>query len=302
MGGIAFVFSGQGDQFPGMGKQIAEQFPAAAAFMEFCDRLRPGTSRQCFAGTEEELRQTENTQPCLYAVEMAAAEALASLGIRPDAAAGFSLGETAACVSAGAMDPENSFRLICERGRLMQKASDACGTFMAAVLKLDEEELGKICADIQDVYPVNFNCPGQITVSGRKDRLAPLSEAVRAAGGRVMPLKVSGAFHSPFMNTAAEEFRKELDRISFSKPVIPVYSNVTAEPYENDFPELLGKQICSPVRWEQLIRNMIAAGISTFIEIGPGKTLCGLIRKTDRSVRTLAVCDMEELVKEVHAC
>ena len=302
MGGIAFVFSGQGDQFPGMGKELAERCPAAAEVMEFCDRLRPGTSQQCYAGTEEELKRTENTQPCLYAVEMAAAAALTSMGIRPEAAAGFSLGEVAACVFAGALDPENGFRLICERGRLMQEASDAQDTFMAAVLKLEEEALGKICADLAEVYPVNYNCPGQIVVSGRSDQLPILSEAVRAAGGRVLPLKVSGAFHSPFMEKAADSFYGELQKTPFMRPQVPVYSNVTAQLYGSDFAGLLSRQICSPVRWEQLVRNMIGTGIDTFIEIGPGKTLSGLIRKIDRSVRTLAVCDMDEIVEGVRAC
>lgn len=302
MGGVAFVFSGQGDQFPGMGKELAERYPAAAEVMKFCDSLRPGTSEQCFSGTEEELKKTVNTQPCLYAVEMAAAAALTSLGIRPEAAAGFSLGEVTACVYAGAMDAESGFRLICERGRLMQEASEAHDTFMAAVLKLDEEKVTEVCGSLEEVYPVNYNCPGQIVVSGCSDQRSALSEAVREAGGRMLPLKVSGAFHSPFMEKAAENFHEELQKVPFMRPEIPVYSDVTAHLYGSDFAGLLGRQICSPVRWEQLVRNMIGTGIDTFIEIGPGKTLSGLIRKTDPSVRTLAVCDMEEIVKEVHAC
>ena len=301
MGEIAFVFSGQGDQFPGMGKEIAERYPAAAEVMEFCDSMRPGTSEQCFSGTEEELKQTVNTQPCLYAVEMAAAAALTSLGIRPAAAAGFSLGEVTACVYAGAMDRESGFRLICGRGRLMQEASDAQDTFMAAVLKLDEDMIGKICGRLDEVYPVNYNCPGQIVVSGRSDQLPLLSEAVRAAGGRVMPLKVSGAFHSPFMEKATDAFYGELQKVPFKRPVIPVYSNVTAQLYGSDFAGLLSRQICSPVRWEQLIRNMIGTGIDTFIEIGPGRTLTGLIRKIDRSVRTFAVCSISEIEEAVQA-
>lgn len=294
MGGIAFVFSGQGDQFPGMGKKIADRYPAAAEMMKKCDRIRPGTAEQCFSGTEEELKRTENTQPCLFAVEMAAAEALKSMQIRPEAVAGFSLGEVSACVCAGALDTETGFRLICARGRLMQEASNAQDTFMAAVLKLEEEPVRDICGELHDVYPVNFNCPGQIVVSGRADQLPALSDAVRKAGGRVLPLKVSGAFHSPFMQTAAASFREELQGLAFREPVMPVYSNVTAQPYETDFRDLLARQICSPVRWEPLIRNMIASGISTFIEIGPGRTLTGLIRKIDRSVQVLAVCDMAE--------
>ena len=298
MGRLAFVFSGQGDQFPGMGKNFYDASEAARAVFDTCDAIRPGTSETCFSGTAEALKQTAVTQPCLYAMELAAANALKAEGAAPEAVAGFSLGEVAAAAFAGLYDLETGFRLVSKRGALMQRESEKFDTSMAAVLKLSEAQIRALCGRYTDLYPVNFNCPGQITVSGLKDQMSAFLADVKEAGGRGVPLKVSGAFHSPFMAEAAGAFRKELDAVELNEPRIPLYSDLTAEPYSEDARELLSKQICSPVRWEILIRNLIAEGFDTFVEIGPGKTLVNLIRKTDPSVRALTA---GEYLEELHA-
>lgn len=295
MGRVAFVFSGQGDQHPGMGRDLYNQYPAAAEMFRLCDAVRPGTSKQCFEGTAEELKETKNTQPCLFAVELAAVKVLLENGIIPDAVAGFSLGEVVAATVAGCFDEETGFRLVCKRGELMQDAAEKYDTAMAAVVKLSAEQVNAICGRYSDIYPVNFNCPGNITVSGLAEQMAAFSADVKAAGGRALPLKVKGAFHSPFMQEASLAFAEELTNADIRKNTIPLYSNETAEPYEENAAELLSKQIASPVQWEKIIRNMIGFGIDTFVEIGPGKTLTNMIKKIDASVKA---CTFQEYLEE----
>ena len=294
MGGVAFVFSGQGDQFPGMGQELFERYPEARQVFEQCDALRPGTSRQCFSGTAEELKETVNTQPCLFAMELAAYQVLLRKGIRPDAVAGFSLGEVAAATAAGCFDLTTGFRLVCKRGALMQAEAEKFDTAMAAVVKLSAGETARLCEHYDGLYPVNFNCPGQTTVSGLASQMAAFSAEVKVAGGRAIPLKVKGAFHSPFMAEAARAFALELEQTDRKPGEIPLYSNVTAAPYDGDPASLLAKQIESPVRWETLIRNMIASGIDTFVEMGPGRTLTNLIHKIDAGVQAYTVTDYLE--------
>lgn len=301
MGGIAFVFSGQGDQHPGMGRALCAQHEIAAERFRLFDALRPGTSVQCFTGTPEELQETVNAQPCLFAMELAAAAVLQERGIRPDAVAGFSLGEMAAAALAGVFDAKEGFLLVCKRGERMQAESEKHVTGMVAVLRLTPEQVIELCARHDNLYPVNFNCPGQIAVSGLASELPAFSEEVRALGGRTLPLKVRGAFHSPFMRAAAEAFARDLATVALGNPKHPLYSNVTARPY-GDPATLLSEQIASPVRWEQLTRNMIASGIDTFVEIGPGKTLCNMIQKTNPAVRTFCVSELDALLSEVTPC
>ena len=296
MGKIAFVFSGQGDQFPGMGKELADKYPSAKAVFDMCDGIRPGTSEQCFNGTEEELKETKNTQPCLFAMELAAANVLFDKGVRPEALAGFSLGEVTAATAAGIFDNETGFRLVCKRGELMQTEAEKFDTSMAAVVKLTPEQIQDVCAKYSDVYPVNFNCPGQITVSGLASQMKDFSADVKAAGGRALPLKLKGAFHSPFMNAASEAFRVELENAKINKGNITLYSDLTSMPYTDDVAEILSKQICSPVLWEKIVRNMIADGFDTFIEIGPGRTLTNMIKKISADVKAQTV---EEYLSEV---
>lgn len=305
MGKIAFVFSGQGDQYSGMGKALCERYPAAAEVFAVCDRLRPGTSAQCFSGSEEELKETGNTQPCLFAYELAASGVLTANGIQADFAAGFSLGEVAALTYAGAVDFETGFSLVCRRGELMQQAALEHPASMAAVVKLPADEVQRLCAGFEQVYPVNFNSPGQVSVAGEESAMAEFCAAVRQAGGRALPLKVKGGFHSPFMKEAAERFGGELRQVSFSVPRTPLYSDVTALPYAGDPAKLLAKQICSPVLWESLVRNLAEAGADIFVEIGPGKTLCGLIARILPGARVLSAAELEQsetLINEVKSC
>ena len=296
MGKIAFLFSGQGDQYPGMGKDLFETSPAAVRAFRLCEAIRPGTLAQCFSGTPEALRQTEVTQPCLFAMELAALEVLGERGVVPNAVAGFSLGEMTAAVAAGVFDAQTGFRLVCRRGQLMQREAEKFDTAMAAVVKLPAETVNALCADFPGLYPVNFNCPGNITVSGLASQMAPFSAAVKAAGGRALPLKVKGAFHSPFMQEAAEAFGEDLAKAGRHQPVIPLYSNVTAQPYAGDPAELLARQITSPVRWEELIRALLAEGVDTFLELGPGRTLTNMLKKIDGTVKAVTVTEyLEEL-------
>lgn len=300
MGKIAFVFSGQGAQAPGMGKQLYDCSAAAKAVFDLCDGIRPGTSGQCFSGTKEELTVTSNTQPDMFAVEVAAARALVEAGITPDALAGFSLGEISALAFSGAVSLEDGFRLVCRRGELMQAASEAVDSAMVAVVKLTPARVEELAAQFDQVYPVNYNSPAQTVCAGLSASMEGFKAAVKAAGGRALPLKVSGGFHSPFMASAAKGLREVLEGMEFGAPFCPLYSNVTALPYEEgQFQDLLSRQVENPVRWQTIVEHMIADGVDTFIEVGPGKTLAGLIGKIDPTVRALNVEDAESLRKTI---
>ncbi len=206
MGKIAFVFPGQGAQYVGMGQSLFAHSKAAKAVFDVAECLRPGTLSLCFEGPEDALAETRNTQPCLFACELAAAAALTDAGISPDMVAGFSLGEVAALTFSGAVSLEDGFTLVTKRGALMQEDAERADSAMAAVLKLEPAEIEALCAQFTQVYPVNYNCPGQITVACSREELAPFSAAVKAAGGRALPLKVRGGFHSVFVEVAASKF------------------------------------------------------------------------------------------------
>lgn len=304
MGKIAFVFPGQGAQHAGMGQELTQKSTAAAEIFRQAEAVRPGTSAQCFTGSEEELKDTAVTQPCLFTVELAAAAALAEAGIRPQMAAGFSLGELAALTCAGSMSFAQGLALVCQRGVLMQQAALARPAFMAAVVKLSDEAVREVCAAFQEVYPVNYNCPGQITVAGAMEEKQAFTAAVKAAGGRALPLKVQSGFHSPFMNEASRQFGQALEGYTFAAPKIGVYANLTGEVYPADIAGTLARQICSPVLWEKSVRRMAADGADTFIELGPGTTLGGMIRRFVPEARVFSAADaktLEETIREVKA-
>ncbi len=301
MGKIAFVFSGQGSQYTGMGRELCEISPAARAVFDTAEELRPGISALCFEGSKEELSLTVNTQPCMFLVDLAAAEALRERGVSADCAAGFSLGEIPAIVFAGMLPVRDGFRLVRLRGEYMNDAAEETGSGMVVCVKLPNEAVESIAEKYDKMYPVNYNCPGQLVVAGDNDELAAFSVDVKAAGGRAIPLAVSGGFHSPFMNRAAERLYADMTAMSFAEPTIPVYSNYTADVYFGNAAELLREQIRNPVQWQKIVEKMIAAGVDTFIEVGPGKTLSGLIAKIDSSVRVLNVENKETLEAAVAA-
>lgn len=305
MGKIAFVFPGQGAQVPGMGLSAFENSKAAKEIFEKADAIRPGTSKQCFEGTVEELKITANTQSCLYVTELALAAVLKEQGLKADVCAGFSLGELSALCYSGALDFESGLKLVMKRGELMQQDAEKADTFMAAVVRLPEEKLMEIVAGFDNVYAVNFNGAGQITVAGAAEHQEAFSEAVKAAGGRAMPLKVSGAFHSPYMTEAAAAFEGVVDDQTFCTPEVTVYSDTTGKPYESDIASTLKLQITNPVHWEQIVLDMIANGVDTFIEVGPGKTLTGLIKRMNDTVtpyRMSEYDDIEAIKQGVQTC
>lgn len=301
MGKIAFVFAGQGSQYSGMGQSLCNASPRAKEVFDIADKLRPGTSQQCFGAAIEELSQTLNTQPCLFCVDLAAAAALSEKGIKADMAAGFSLGEIPALAFCNVLSTEEAFKLVCRRAELMQDAAQAKPGAMAAVLKLSFEDVEELCKGFSKVYPVNYNCPGQLVVAGDKEELGEFCQAVSAKKGRAKMLNVSGAFHSPFMEPAAKGLAEALKECRLMPPSIPLYANTTAEPYGDNAAQLLEKQLMSPVRWQQSIEAMVRDGADTFIELGAGKTLCGLISKICPQAKIFNVQDAESLEATISA-
>lgn len=291
---IAFVFPGQGAQKVGMGKALADQFPMCReTFAEADDALGESLSRLCFEGPEDRLVLTENTQPAVLAVSVAAARLAASLGVRASFAAGHSLGEYSAHVAAGTLSFADALRTVRRRGQFMQEAVPVGEGAMAAVLGLEDEPLAAVCAAAEAelpgrvVAPANLNAPGQIVIAGHADAVARAGELAKNAGAkRVMALAVSAPFHCALMKPAEDRLAPLLRALPTEAPQMPVVANVDAQPRTTaaDSIEALIRQVSSPVRWEDVVKRLIADGAQTFVELGPGTVLGGLIKKIDRTV------------------
>ncbi len=299
---IAFIFSGQGAQHAGMGKEFYDCDEVIRELYKSADEYRPGTLDIMFSGSEEELKVTENTQPGLYLADIAAALYLIKRGVSPSLLAGFSLGEIPALSISGAFSPIEGFKIVCDRGRYMGICAKKKPASMAAVVKLTSDKVEQLCEKYDDLYPVNYNCQTQTVVAGDLQQITLLAGDVKTAGGRVIPLKVGGGFHSPYMTEAAGLFKTALDKYDIKKPSMKVYSNFTGELYGDDVKELMHSQIDHPVRWEKIIRSMADSGVKTFIETGVGNVLTKLIAKIAPECRAYS-CETprqaDEIIKEV---
>lgn len=297
---IAFVFSGQGAQYPGMFKDLYEESTEARGIMDEADKaLKRKISKLCFEGTQQELNLTHNTQPCVLAADLAAGLTLIGNGIQPDAVAGFSLGEYAALTIAGVLEEKDVFPLIQARADFMQEAVPVNAGAMAAVMGKTGAQVEDLCSEIKDDYVIaaNYNSPVQTVVSGTAQGVQKLLHLAQEKEIRAIPLAVSAPFHCRLMKPAAKQLKSYLAQITVKSPKVPVYMNYTAKPLvsQTEVKELLCNQACNPVLWEQTIKNMTADGIDTFIECGPGKTLCGLIKKTVKDVNVYRVENVKTL-------
>ena len=310
MKGVGFLFPGQGSQSPGMGRALFDAYPESRAVFEEADEvLGERLSRLCFEGPEEELRLTRNTQPALLTVSVAALSALTARGASFDFLAGHSLGEYSALVAAGALDFADAVRLTRARGDAMQRAVPAGEGAMAAVLGLSAEVVVEVCARFDGgaegsggpggvVEAANFNGAGQVVIGGHREAVAAAGEALSAAGARrVVPLPVSAPFHTRLMAPAAAELAPRLEETPFADLAAPLWTNADARPIRTgaEARDALRRQIASPVRWEETLRGMEAAGAGSFVEVGAGRVLAGLARKVVRGARTASVGDADSL-------
>jgi [acyl-carrier-protein] S-malonyltransferase len=306
MSKLAFIFPGQGSQHAGMGRDLADNFPAARAVFNEVDRaLGFGLSEICFNGPEEELQLTANTQPAILAASIAAHRALGETGLRPDLVAGHSLGEYSALVAAGALSLTDAARLVRKRGQLMQEAVPVGVGAMAAILGIDAETVSAACAAAakgQVCAPANFNSPAQIVIAGHKEAVERAVEECKARGAkRAIMLKVSAPFHSALMAPAQEKMMGPLSAASFNELLFPIVNNVDAAIVSDgeEARDALIRQISSPVRWTESVMKMFEQGVDAFVEVGPGKVLAGLVKaiakESGKEVRLFNVEDQESL-------
>ena len=289
--GSAFVFPGQGSQSVGMGKELAEKhLERANAVLGF------DLKKLVLEGPEEELKKTELQQPAIFAVSAAAYDLLATRYPLPvTCVAGHSLGEYSALYAAGVISFEDGVKTVNLRGKFMQEAVPAGAGAMAALLGGDRETIANICKEVGNVWPANFNSPGQVVISGTKEAVEQAGIKLKAAGvKKIIPLSVSAPFHCPLMRPAADKLAAQLDKITFHDAKVPVYANVTAKPVTSaaEIKQLLVKQVTGSVLWEDSIKNMVADGVTSFIEVGPGKVLAGLIKKIDPAVEVKSFTEL----------
>ena len=290
----AYVFPGQGSQFPGMGKDLYENNSEAKAMFDKANEILGfDIADIMFNGTEEDLKQTKVTQPAVFLYSVALAKSMGE-EFKPDMTAGHSLGEFSALVAAGALSFEEGLKLVAARASAMQKACEMTPSTMAAVLKLSDEKVEEICAEVKDgiVVAANYNCPGQVVISGEEVAIdAACQKLLEAGAKRALKLKVGGAFHSPLMEPAREELAAAIEKAEFKTPKCPIYQNVTAQAETNPdiIKENLVAQLTAPVRWTQSVMNMINDGATSFTEVGPGNVLQGLVSKINNTVEVNGV-------------
>lgn len=292
----AFVFPGQGAQYPGMGKDLYENSAEAKALFEKAnDILGFDITKIMFEGEVEDLKQTKVTQPAIFLHSVLLAKTLKDFA--PDMVAGHSLGEFSALVANGTLNFEDGLKLVAQRAMAMQKACEVEPSTMAAIVGLEDAVVEEVCAAIDDVVvPANYNCPGQLVISGSEAGINKACEILTEKGAkRALKLVVGGAFHSPFMEPAREELAAAIEATTFNTPTCPVYQNVDAKPVSDPavIKENLIAQLTAPVKWTQIVQNMIADGATSFTEVGPGKVLQGLVKKVDRSMETIGVNSFE---------
>lgn len=306
MGKIAFVFPGQASQYPGMGKELAEKYPAARAVFDEADKvLGFSISQMCFAGTEEELKQTANTQPAILTCSVAVYRVLEEKGNRPDFVAGHSLGEYSGLVAAGSLKFGDAVRLVRKRGQYMQEAVPAGKGAMAAIMGLSPAVVTDVCkraADGEVCSPANLNSPEQTVISGHASAVKRAVEMASQSGAkRAVILAVSAPFHSALMTSAQERLEQDLRKTEFADLRVPLVTNVDADTVTrgDEAREALIRQVSLPVRWEDSVHTLIDEGVNTFIEVGPGRVLVGLLRQIERSVGALNVEDEKSLVSTI---